>query len=375
MAVKNLVLQDFRNYKKIQLGFSSGITVLTGKNGIGKTTILEAISLLGNSRTFRPGKNVDMIRKGTEIATIRSNFFSEGLEHDLETKIYPQGKKVFHNEKLIKNARILGDLLPTIIFSPSDHRIIEGDSSDRKSFLNRAISLMDWEYYEELTQYNRALLQRNRLLKELGKHPSNRALEALAPWTIQVAHLGARLMIRRSAYISELQEWAQKEYQRISQQEDIFLPEYQPLGAEQKFDLFLADEMEKNLLKLMEDSLRLDLLTSSTQVGVHKDEILLTLNGNKVKFYGSQGEKRTAALALRLAELALFVEKKKRVPVLLFDDVSSELDSARRKSLVDLLKEEKTQVLITATELPNSLLGDVGRAFEQFDLNSLGDRI
>ena len=124
----------------------------------------------------------------------------------------------------------------------------------------------------------------------------------------------------------------------------------------------------------VKDSLRRDLAVGSTSIGPHKDEILLTLNGNKVKFYASQGEKRTCALAMRLGELALFRTKLKKPPMLLFDDVSSELDQARRQSLVELLQKENTQVLITATELPSTLMGDVGKVFEHLDLNAVGVR-
>src|SRR5262249_36329032 len=130
-------------------------------------------------------------------------------------------------------------------------------------------------------------------------------------------------------------------------------------------------EVREIFVKKTRDSLRRDLASGSTQVGPHKDEILLTLNGNKAKFYASQGEKRTCALALRLGELSLFRAKLQKPPMLLFDDVSSELDQNRRHSLVELLRKENTQVLITATELPSSLMGDVGRMFEHLDLHAV----
>lgn len=376
MPLRSLQLRFFRNYRNLDISFDPGITVFTGNNGIGKTTILESVSLLGSGRSFRVGKNADFIHKKEEMAVIRAKVEERGLHSDVEVRIYPQGKKVFVDNKLIKSNRSLIELLPTIVFSPSDHRIIEGDSGDRKQFLNRAAANVDWEYIDNLNAYNKALLQRNRILKESSERNWNSSsfLDLLAPWDEQLLTFGSRLIARRNFYLTDLKPWAYEEYKRISLNDDVFELTYQPLGDEELF----ACDTEAEILEIfsirLKDSLRRDCYAKSTQVGPHKDEILLTLNRNKVKFYGSQGEKRTCALALRLGELALFREKVRKMPVLLFDDVSSELDSARRRSLVELLRKENAQVFITATELPASLMSDVGKNFEQLDLNTVGDR-
>jgi DNA replication and repair protein RecF len=372
MPLRSLKLHSFRNYRRLELAIGEGITVFTGGNGIGKTTILEAVSLLGSGRSFRAAKNIDFILKSEEQAFIQGSLEQSGLHTDLEVRIYPQGKKIFVDSKLAKSTKILFDLLPTIVFSPGDHRIIEGDSSDRKVFLNRAASNLDWEYLEDLNHYNKALLQRNRALKDQGESPHLEDL--LHPWDEQLVQYGSRLMARRNFYLSGLQPWAAEEYRRLASSKDDFKLIYQPFGEDEIFPCDIEDEIRENFTEKLKDSLRRDRVVGSTQVGPHKDEILLTLNGNKVKFYGSQGEKRTCALALRLGELALFRQKVRKTPVLLFDDVSSELDSARRRSLVDLLRKENTQVLITATELPSSLMSDVGKNFDQLDLPTVGER-
>jgi DNA replication and repair protein RecF len=196
----------------------------------------------------------------------------------------------------------------------------------------------------------------------------------LGPWDYQVIQYGSRLIARRNFYISDLKPLAAEEYAKIAGSLDTFELHYQPFGEVEASACNVEAEIQEIFAEKLKDSMRRDLASGSTQVGPHKDEILLTLNGNKVKFYGSQGEKRTCALALRLGELALFRQKSRKMPVLLFDDVSSELDSARRKSLVELLKEENTQVLITATELPSSLMGAVGRNFDHLDLDTVGER-
>lgn len=242
--------------------------------------------------------------------------------------------------------------------------------------MNRAALHVDWAYGEDLQAYNKVLLQRNRILKDAGRDewPAHRLSDVLASWDEQLISYGARLMLRRYYYLSELAPKAAEEYRRISLSEEEFGITYEPLGEEGLSAPQTEGEAHEILREKTRDSLRRDLASGSTQVGPHKDEILLTLNGNKVKFYGSQGEKRTCALALRLGELSLFRAKRNKAPLLLFDDVSSELDQVRRQSLVELLRKEKTQVLITATELPSTLMGEVGKFFEHLDLNAVGAR-
>lgn len=379
MSLQKLELRSFRNYRHLKLELSPDITVFTGRNGIGKTTILEAVALLGSGRSFRTARNFDFILKKEEAAVLKGAVSNQGLTSDLEVRIYPQSKKVFVDEKLAKSSRQLIELLPTIVFSPADHRIIEGDSTDRKQFLNRAAINVDWEYQEDLNSYNKTLQQRNRILKEQGEAIASsgrtQLMDLLSIWDEQLIHFGSRLIARRNFYLSDLRPLLTQEYERISHSADHCDLGYLPFGDESEpVPCDTESEIRNYFAGKLRDSLRRDCFSGTSQVGPHKDEIQLTLNGNKVKFYGSQGEKRTCALALRLGELALFRAKVRRMPVLLFDDVSSELDSARRQSLVQLLQEEKTQVLITATELPSSLMDDVGKTFEQVDLQALGER-
>lgn len=376
MSLKFLSLQNFRNYREIHLPMADGITVFTGENGMGKTTILEAISLLGSGKSFRSAKNIDFILHQQESGTITADINNSGLDTQVKIKIYPQGKKVFLNEKLAKSTQPLFDLLPAIIFSPSDHKIIEGDSGDRKQFLNRAASNLDWEYAEVLNLFNKTLLQRNKILKDASREHWNmaRLTDILSVWDDQLIQHGSELIKKRKEYLKSLAPHALEEYGKISGKAHTFGLEYQFLGSEDIHSEILEENLEEKFRISLKDSLRRDLALESTQVGPHKDEILLTLNGNKVKFYGSQGEKRTCALALRLGELALFRNKLRKLPILLFDDVSSELDQSRRHSLVDLLRKENTQVLITATELPTMLMGQIGKSFQHLDLTNLGER-
>lgn len=376
MAIRSIQLRFFRNYSDLQLTLGNEITVFTGRNGIGKTSVLEAVSILGSGRSFRNGKNIDFIKKGEEAAFLSADVENLGLSTHIKVRIYPQGKKIFLDDKLAKSTQILTELLPVVVFSPADHRVIDGDSLDRKHFLNRAAANVDWDYAEDLQNYTKVLTQRNRILRDASSDqvPMNRLLDLLAGWDEQLLQFGSRLMVRRHYYLSELAPKVAEEYRRISLTEDDFYLAYEPFGDEEEAGPETEAEARENFSLRLKDSLRRDLASGSTQVGPHKDEILLTLNGNKVKFYGSQGEKRTCALAMRLGEVALFRAKLKKPPMLLFDDVSSELDQTRRQSLVELLRKENTQVLITATELPTALMGDVGKSFEHLDLNGVGVR-
>lgn len=377
MSLKTLRLQSFRNYSSYSQKISEGITVITGKNGVGKTTLLEAICILGSGRSFRNAKNSDFIRRGDEFSQLFAEVDNAGLTSSLQVRIYPQGKKVFLEEKLVKSTEALLKKLPSIIFSPADHSIIDGDSSDRKFFLNRAASHLDWDYVTHLSEFNKSLLQRNKLLKNALENSWNHTqlLDQLSVWDEQLIHSGAELFSMRRDYLFALQSIVRAEYQKIAQKGDEFTLVYEPFGDTQIEIPESISEWKRLFSQKLKDSLRRDIALGSTQAGPHKDEIQLILNGNKVKFYGSQGEKRTCALALRLGELALFRSRTNREPILLFDDVSSELDRTRRQSLVNLLRQEKAQVLITATELPSSLMEETEKSFEHLDLLDLGERI
>jgi DNA replication and repair protein RecF len=372
MSLQNLTLQNFRNYKTAKFHFDPGVTIFTGTNGIGKTSILEAISLLGSTRSFRIAKNEDFISKGEESATLVANVHSQGLENELKLTIRLNGKSLYQNQKLVRKLQSAHPTLPSIVFSPGDHRIVEGDSSDRKQFLNRAICTVNWEYAETLSKFNQVLLQRNQLLKRVAEQSPNSVQTQLDVWDEQFFSLGISLMRVRHQYLRELEQKINLEYKKIAQKNELFSLQYLPLG-EDFFDADFSDLLLDKWKKRVKDSLRRDLIVGTTSAGPHKDEILLTLNGNKVKFYGSQGEKRTCALALRLGEVALFREKMNSTPVLLIDDVSSELDSYRRHALVELLKQEDAQVLMTATELPMSLMEELDRSIIHWDLMNLGE--
>jgi DNA replication and repair protein RecF len=377
MKIHGLELRNFRNYETLRLNFSKQIVLITGKNGAGKTSILESLCLLGSGRSFRIGKNIDFVRRTAPFAQVQARISNSSLENDLSLQIFPNGKKIFVDGKQIRSNRGLAKILPAIVFTPGDHSIAEGDSSERRNFLQRAMMVWDPSSIDLMTSFSRALLQRNRILKTAQSEAwsLSRTEEELIPWTDSFLNYSVQLLELRRTYLESFAPWAQQEYSRIAQTQETFGVSYQALGEETALVWKDRPELAEKIRKTVSDSLRQDYYSGSTQRGPHRDEILLTLNGNKVRFYASQGEKRTCALALRLGELALFRAQWGRMPVLLFDDVSSELDRARRQSLVELLQGENTQVFITATEPPAQLLEvlgmDLNGGVEQLNLDAL----
>ena len=338
---------------------------------------MEGINLLGSGKSFRTSKNKELIRFGENKTSIEAKVIHKTLDNFIRLDIFEKGKKIYLNDKLARSTASLLQLEPSITFSPADHNIPEGEAADRRSFLNKALAILDWEYIEIYQQFTKVLTQRNALIKKASteESPLSTLVDSLEPWDAQFIHTSCELFWIRKQFIHNLNKVAEVEYQRISQSKDVFHNIYQPGCGQLICWQSIKDKEELNevFTSALKDSLRRDYFSGSTRIGPQRDEILLTLNGNEVKFYSSQGEKRTCALALRLGELALFRERFQKNPVLLFDDVSSELDSYRRRALVDLLRKEDTQVFITSTELPSALIQETEKKFEHIELPALGE--
>lgn len=375
MSLRSLALRDFRNHANLSLNFTSGISVITGPNGAGKTSILEAVALLGSGKSFRQAKSRDFVKVGALFGQVRGSINHQGLNSEVKIEIRPQSKRIQLNDKPIRQLRALHAILPFVVFSPSDHRIVEGDASDRRHFLNQALSVYDDDYADILAEYNRSLVQRNQLLKALRESPQgfSRAASETEVWDVALARTGAQLLAKRREYLAQLGTRAKQEYFRIANKDQSFTLAYLAMSQDEALVPWQNDqEREEFLLKKWKDSLRQDLASGTTNFGPHKDELRLILDANEAKFYGSQGEKRTGVLALRLAEVELLRKKQILPPVLLVDDVSSELDSTRRQALVDLLRQEELQVFLTSTELPSALVDATNRPYEHLDLEKLG---
>ncbi len=368
MQLSEIKVSNFRNHKQIAISFTDRITVLTGENGAGKTSLLEAISILGSARSFRSGKIVDLIKHGTERSVIEGLVRCELYENSIRAELKPTRKAMTLNGKKLHQVRDLMHVMPFVIFSPADHRIVEGDASDRRLFLNKAVSQWDFNYADDLRGFQRVLLQRNRILKENKGNFGvlHQVSKSLSPWDEQFIHYSIALTKSRTRYLQEFENVYVVCYKTLANKSNL-------VGIKYISSLFEnpgkdTENKEEIIKEKLQESLKEDMLRGSTNIGPHRDEISLTIDGNQAKFYSSQGEKKTIALALRLAEVDLIQRQHKKAPMLLVDDVSSELDCNRRQALIGLLREGDSQVLITATELPMDLLDGMDLPFDHFDL-------
>jgi DNA replication and repair protein RecF len=367
MPIRSLTIRNFRIHQKLDISLKEGITVFTGANGSGKTSILEAISVLLTSRSFRLMNSPDLIRNGENNAQLKIRVHEEGFEDDISMEISEKNRKVLLNGKTIARRREIAEKVPFVVFSPGDHSIIDGDASDRRFFLDRAISNYDFDYADSLRAFTSVLKQRNALLKKNQKNGFvEKVWKETEVWNDKFIEYGSELIRRRANYLQSISPYYEKQYNFIAQSKENLELIYIICGQKKILENEL--NIENHLRNLLIDNREKDMFLGTTSSGPHRDDFSLTMNGNKVKFYGSQGEKRSAALALRLAEVEMYRQKRRKDPVLLMDDVSSELDANRRRVLVELLSRGESQVLITSTELPTPLLEKIGARYEQMDL-------
>ena len=390
MILEKVRLKNFRAYPFFTVSLKDGINILTGRNGVGKTSILEAISLGASAESFRFSKSEDYIKSGEDSSFIELKINNKDYLDKIELEITKKGKKIRLNNKRISQSRKLLQVLPHVAFSPNDHKIIDGDSSIRRSFINKAISNLDFNYADNLRKYNKALFQRNRLLKmNKGRiQEMDRISGEIEAWDQQMADHGEKLISYREAYLKKILPYLSKQYRYITKKDScIELAYYCKIAIPEKNDqikerfeeednvgeCMVKPSKDRGLFYYLRQGLFQDLFYGNTKIGPHKDEILFTMDGNKVKSHASQGEKRTVVLALRLAEVELYKEEKNKVPILLIDDISSELDLSRRKALVDVLKKGDSQVFITATELPSGLLKGVKNSINHYNLDLMDE--
>lgn len=348
MHVERLTLHDFRNYERLELSPIPTINVLYGENGAGKTNILEALHLIGLGRSHRGARDADMVRNGTEAYRISASIARRQVSLTIELTYRAAGRKEIRLNAA--RQRRLSDLLGqfnVIVFSPEDLQLIKGSPVLRRRYLDFTLSQISLAYGHALARYNEALLQRNNLLRDLaGRRASSAVLDV---WDEQLAEHGAELLMRRAAAMTRIAALAAAEHERITDGQEQLIAEYAPSPAGHFVDADLAT-VKDALLKAIVETRREDLLRGQTLVGPHRDDIVLTINGRNGRQFASQGQQRTAALALKLAELAYIAAAVADEPVLLLDDVFSELDDSRRRCLLTTIS-DRIQTFITTTNL------------------------
>ena len=340
MFVKKLELKDFRNFAGASLELSEGINVFEGRNAQGKTNLLEALYMTSVGKSMRTPRDKELVRWETDRAYVRTDVEKRGGSESVEIVLDRSvGKCVSVNSlPLTRLGELMGTVL-TVLFSPEEIKIVKESPSERRRFADIALSQLSKSYFYRLNRYNRILSQRNKLLKSVKPD-----LAALEIWDMQLAEAGAGIVKSRRGFLARLQPIASKVHEFLTDGSEVLALSYEgAVGAE-------LSEIKDNLIKSLTLSRESDLKTGFTHVGPHKDDIGVKANGVDLRTYGSQGQQRTAALSLQLSLLELMSDFTGDKPVLLLDDVMSELDEVRRKRLLELITSYQT--VITCTELP-----------------------
>ncbi len=336
LFLKEITAENFRNFIKTQAEFCRGINIIHGDNAQGKTNLLESVFFCGAGRSPRAASEREIVRFGENESHLCLKFERNGAEEQIDAhiKLFPKAGKFFSINKvpLKKVGELLGKLL-VVMFTPDDLNLVKSGPAERRAFMDTEICQLSPVYINELREYHRVLKQRNHLLKQYKTGPAD--TDALSVWDEQLAKHGARIMRFRASFIRQADTAAAEIHSRITVNERLSLI-YEPSVTEP--DLFL-DELTGRRVK--------DIAVGSTTVGIHKDEVQILINGIPARSFGSQGQQRTAALSVKLAEIKIINENTGLNPVLLLDDVLSELDENRQRFLLKQIS--NMQVLITCT--------------------------
>lgn len=338
MYVQSLELNDFRNYNNLNITFDIGTNILYGNNAQGKTNILEAIYLFGTSKSHRGSKDKDMIR----FECGESHMKMVVMKNDTPVRIDMHLKKnktkgIAINGIPIKKVSELFGLINVVFFSPEDLSIIKSGPAERRRFIDLELCQLDKLYVYNLMNYNKIVNQRNQLLKNLNYYYDKELYSTLDVWDMQLADYGSKIITRRSQFIEDLNEIIYGIHRNITNGKEELYIKYEP----NILDNNLYNELIKNREK--------DIKYKTTSVGPHRDDICFYDKDIDLRKYGSQGQQRTAALSLKLSEIELVKSVIKDMPVLLLDDVLSELDSNRQSHLLNSL--HNVQTIITCTGL------------------------
>ena len=342
MYIKEIELTNFRNYKEQKVSFSRGVNIFIGKNAQGKTNLLEGIYLNAFGKSFKSVRDKELIRFGEDYCRISS--VAEDEENELTTEILIQsdGRKGIKKDgiKVIKSSELL-DRIYIIIFSPEDLRIVKDEPEKRRRFINRELCQIRAGYLSDLNDYNKILKQRNTYLKEKSID-----YDLLDIWDRQLAASGTRIIRKRKQFIDRIDEISRRIHSGITEGQENLELQYES-------NIPASDNSEETFYDYLAAAREDDIRTGTTSKGPHRDDIKISADGIDLRRFGSQGQQRTAALSLKLSEIKIIEEEKGEKPILLLDDVLSELDNDRQTMLIRSLGEN--QLFITTTEISENV--------------------
>ena len=345
MYLSRISLANFRNIAAAELDPGHSVTILHGLNGQGKTNLLESIHILGHARPFRPAKTSELILHEEKQALIKGEVVSRKVRGEIVVQLEGANRRVRIDGKTIQRSSELHGRLAVVLFSPDDTSMVKLGPETRRRYLDRVSYAAEISFLKDYHDYYRTLKQRNHLLKS-GK------TETLDIWTEQLAEAGTRLIRQRRDFAARLNLKLCKQYQNIAGTSEKVALSYSPDSGE-------TEETFERLFKLLNDNIQTDLRYGTTGRGPHRDDLLFLIDGRQLKTFGSQGQQRSFVLALKMAELDALQETFGEPPVLLLDDMSSELDRQRSSNLLAFVRERGIQSFITTTEitaLPENIL-------------------
>lgn len=341
MKIKKLNLQNFRNYENTSVEFFDGVNILQGKNAQGKTNLLEAIFLCSIGKSLRASREKEIIKFHKDTSKIKINIEKKYKN----TEIYLIFSKF--NKKTIKIDNIpikkIGELLgefTAVYFSPDELKLIKESPEDRRRFMDIDISQTSKQYFYLLNRYEKILANRNKLLKETKDETVLK--DTISIWDSQLIETGSKIILYRINFIKKLSPLADACHKYLTANNENLQIEYSVINSEN------LEDIKKQFEKKLKSSFEKEFNLGYTTIGPHRDDLKITINDIDVKTYGSQGQQRTVALSLKLAELEIIKQENGEMPVLLLDDVLSELDSSRRERLLKFCT--RTQTLITGTD-------------------------
>lgn len=343
MRIEELYLYNFRNYSQLNIKFDNNFNIFIGNNAQGKTNILEAIYLSSIGSSYRSADDSELIKIQEEFSRLELLFKSRSSQNKLVFKFFKHKKKeIYLNSNLVKLKEIIGQV-NAILFSPEDLWLVKGNPAMRRKFLDNEISQASPLYYRQLLEYNRILVQRNNLLKSIRAGTAKTTL--LDIWDEQFSKAAVLLFNKRQEALKKINMLANLMHRKLTVSKENLAVQYVINNLNKEAAINYSEWLKAKLQEIGSDDIR----RGTTSAGPHRDDLVFYVNGRNLKLYGSQGQQRTGIIALKIAEIEYLKAETGEYPVLLLDDVMSELDKERRCQLLGFIK-DRIQTFITATD-------------------------
>lgn len=341
MHIDRLEITNFRNYDSASLVLDRGLNVIYGKNASGKTNLVESIYYTALGKSPRTSKEKEMIRWGSDALNIKIDLVKRFRSYDIALRHDGKEKKFLLDRIPITRTSDIIGLINIVYFSPDELSVVKDAPSERRRYIDMSISQQKKSYFTDLINYNKVLDSRNKLLK--SKISTNEFKDVAMIYNIQLAKYGARIINNRYLFVEKLKPISARIHNAITSQSEALTIDY-----ESKIERASVAEMQNNMQRILDENLDKDRQLQYTSIGAHRDDLKLSVNGVDVRKYGSQGQQRTVALTLKMSEVELLNEENGERPILILDDVLSELDECRQTQLLEFTK--GTQTILTCTE-------------------------